>query len=302
MPSGVAAFDTDQETALFLQGKATAMTEYTGTAHGVDDPADSKVVGQDRLRRHPDAGEERARHRHVHLRHRVGRAEPGRRCQVPRVVHVEQGAAGVRRHGGSAAVTGSALRDAALGKKYRWLPAIADAVDNSVPEAEDAGRAEDGGPAGHRAQPGAGGGDLEEVRLPADRPVASDRLRPTRSTPTPSSRARTSRPVAERQAATTKVRARRARFLASPYLLLLPAAIALAAVSLYPLYYGVRASFTGTCTAATSARTGLRQLPHRLERPVLPQRDVDDGQVRVLSRSPSRRCWGWRWRCWCRAS
>lgn len=34
------------------------------------------------------------------------------------------------------------------------------------------------------------------------------------------------------------------RFVASPYLLLVPAAVALAGVSLYPLFYGVRASFT----------------------------------------------------------
>jgi multiple sugar transport system permease protein len=34
------------------------------------------------------------------------------------------------------------------------------------------------------------------------------------------------------------------RFMASPYLLLVPAAVALAGVSLYPLFYGVRASFT----------------------------------------------------------
>jgi multiple sugar transport system permease protein len=34
------------------------------------------------------------------------------------------------------------------------------------------------------------------------------------------------------------------RFLSSPYLLLVPAAIALAGVSVYPLFYGVRASFT----------------------------------------------------------
>jgi multiple sugar transport system permease protein len=40
------------------------------------------------------------------------------------------------------------------------------------------------------------------------------------------------------------VRALRGRFLASPYLLLVPAAIALAGVSLYPLFYGVRASIT----------------------------------------------------------
>ncbi|HEY0387607.1 MAG TPA: sugar ABC transporter permease [Gaiellales bacterium] len=45
-------------------------------------------------------------------------------------------------------------------------------------------------------------------------------------------------------AAGSSVRARRSRFLASPYLLLLPAAVALAAVSVYPLFYGVRASFT----------------------------------------------------------
>ena len=29
-----------------LQGKCTALTEYTGTAHGVDDPTPSKVVGK----------------------------------------------------------------------------------------------------------------------------------------------------------------------------------------------------------------------------------------------------------------
>ena len=40
------------------------------------------------------------------------------------------------------------------------------------------------------------------------------------------------------------VRARRGQFLASPYLLLLPAASRWRRVSLYPLFYGVRASFT----------------------------------------------------------
>jgi ABC-type sugar transport system permease subunit len=39
-------------------------------------------------------------------------------------------------------------------------------------------------------------------------------------------------------------RARRVRLPAGPYLLLLPAAVALAGVSLYPLFYGVRASLT----------------------------------------------------------
>ena len=45
----------------------------------------------------------------------------------------EQGAAGLRR-GGSAAVTGTALSDPELSKKYRWLPAIADAVNASFPK------------------------------------------------------------------------------------------------------------------------------------------------------------------------
>jgi multiple sugar transport system permease protein len=45
-------------------------------------------------------------------------------------------------------------------------------------------------------------------------------------------------------AATSKVRAGRGRILASPYLLLLPAAVALAGVSVYPLFYGFRASVT----------------------------------------------------------
>jgi multiple sugar transport system substrate-binding protein len=91
MPSGVAAFDTDQETAVFLQGHATAMTEYTGTAHGV-----VQGRGEGRLRGHAVSGEERSGHRHVHLRHRLGRSQPGRRGRVPGVVHVQQGAAGVR--------------------------------------------------------------------------------------------------------------------------------------------------------------------------------------------------------------
>ena len=69
------------------------------------------------------------------------------------------------------------------------------------------------------------------------------------------------------------VRARRGPILASPYLLLLPAAIALAAVSIYPLFYGVRASFTHYLYGRDVGFAGLDQLPRRLERHVLPQRD-----------------------------
>jgi multiple sugar transport system permease protein len=48
--------------------------------------------------------------------------------------------------------------------------------------------------------------------------------------------------MAERVAKGQRVREMRGRVLASPYLLLLPAVVALAGVSLYPLFYGIRAS------------------------------------------------------------
>jgi len=133
MPSGVAAFDTDQETALFLQGKATAMTEYTGTAHGVDDPSVSKVVNKVDFAATPK-------------QEKSGPAIGTFICGIASGAPNPAGAVAflewftsskVQQEfaaGGSAAVTGSALRDATLGKKYRWLPAIADAVDNSVPK------------------------------------------------------------------------------------------------------------------------------------------------------------------------
>jgi hypothetical protein len=44
MPSGVASFDTAEETQVMLEGKCTALTEYTGLVNRVDDPSSSKVV------------------------------------------------------------------------------------------------------------------------------------------------------------------------------------------------------------------------------------------------------------------
>ncbi|MGZ4430978.1 MAG: carbohydrate ABC transporter permease, partial [Gaiellales bacterium] len=51
-------------------------------------------------------------------------------------------------------------------------------------------------------------------------------------------------PVTQTTMRAGRVRAWWGTFLASPYLLLLPAAVALAGVSLYPLFYGIRASVT----------------------------------------------------------
>src|SRR6059058_5755086 len=44
MPAGVAEFDTDQETQVLLQGKCTALTEYTGLVHQVDNASSSQVA------------------------------------------------------------------------------------------------------------------------------------------------------------------------------------------------------------------------------------------------------------------
>ena len=133
MPSGVAAFDTSQETAVMLQGHCTAMTEYTGTAHVVDDPTQSKVVGKIDFAATP---------KQVKSGPAIGTFICGIASGAPNTAgavtflewftssKVQKEFAGV----GSAAVTGSALRDPGLGQKYRWLPAIADAVDNSIPK------------------------------------------------------------------------------------------------------------------------------------------------------------------------
>jgi multiple sugar transport system substrate-binding protein len=134
MPASVAEFDTDQETQVMLEGKCTALTEYTGLVHRVDDPTSSKVVGKIDMA-----------------------ATPAQETSGPAIgtfiCGIASGAkntpAAVKflewftsspvqtefaRQGGSAAVTGSALHDPQAVKKYRWLPAIADAVNNSVPK------------------------------------------------------------------------------------------------------------------------------------------------------------------------
>src|SRR6059058_5035596 len=125
MPSGVAAFDTDQETAAFLQGHATAMTEYTGTAHGVDDPTVSKVVGKVDFAATPS--QEKSGPAIGTFICGIASGAPNPAGAVAFLEwftssKVQQEFAG----GGSAAVTDSALRDSALGAKYRWLPDIAD--------------------------------------------------------------------------------------------------------------------------------------------------------------------------------
>jgi multiple sugar transport system substrate-binding protein len=134
MPKAVAEFDTDQEVQLLLQGKCTALTEYTGTTHAVDDPSASKVVGKIDFAATPSQT--------TH-----GPAIGTFICGIAAGAPNTQGAlqflewftsskvqTDFARDGGSAAVTDSALHDQQATSKYRWLPAIADAVNSSFPK------------------------------------------------------------------------------------------------------------------------------------------------------------------------
>jgi multiple sugar transport system substrate-binding protein len=134
MPTGTPEFDTDQETQVMLEGKNTALTEYTGLVHRVDDPSSSKVVGKIDMAATP-------------AQEKSGPAIGTFICGIASGAKNTQAAiqflewftsskvqTEFAREGGSAAVTGSALHDQQAVKKYRWLPAIADAVNNSVPK------------------------------------------------------------------------------------------------------------------------------------------------------------------------
>jgi multiple sugar transport system substrate-binding protein len=134
MPASVAAYDTAEETQSLLQGKCTALTEYTGLVHQIDNPSASKVIGKINTAATPK-------------QERSGPAIGTFICGIASGAKNPQGAVHYlewftssriqkefARRGGSAAVTGSALHDPVAVKKYRWLPAIADAVNNSVPK------------------------------------------------------------------------------------------------------------------------------------------------------------------------
>jgi multiple sugar transport system substrate-binding protein len=134
MPSGVAEFDTDQETQLMLQGKCTALTEYTGLTHRVDDQKDSKVVGMIDMAATPSQEKSGPAIGTFICGIASGTKNPDAAKQFLEWFTSSKVQKDFAAEGGSAAVTGSALRDAEISKKYRWLPAIADAVDNSVPK------------------------------------------------------------------------------------------------------------------------------------------------------------------------
>jgi multiple sugar transport system substrate-binding protein len=146
MSKSTPEFDTDQETSELLQGKAMALTEYTGTAvTAVDNPASSKVVGQ------------------IDFSTTPSQVKPGPAIGTF-IAGISSGAKNVEaakqfldwftsdkiqlqfaQNGGNAAVTKTALTDATAAGKYRWLPAIADSVANSTakPRTPDEPKMED---------------------------------------------------------------------------------------------------------------------------------------------------------------
>jgi multiple sugar transport system substrate-binding protein len=134
MPAGVAEFDTDQETQVMLEGKCIALTEYTGLVHRVDDKTSSQVVGKINMAATP-AQEKSAPP--------IGTFICGIASGAPNTAGAkhflewftsDKVQIDFARDGGSAAVTKSALEDPQATKQYRWLPAIKDAVNNSVPK------------------------------------------------------------------------------------------------------------------------------------------------------------------------
>jgi multiple sugar transport system substrate-binding protein len=134
MPAGVAEFDTDQETQVMLQGKCMALTEYTGLVHRVDDKKSSQVVGKIDMAATP-AQEKSGPAIGTFI---CGVASGSKNTDAAKQFLEWFTSSKVQtdfaRGDGSAAVTKSALTDPQAVKQFRWLPAIADAVNNSVPK------------------------------------------------------------------------------------------------------------------------------------------------------------------------
>ena len=145
MPAGAAEFDTDQEVQVMLEGKCTALTEYTGLAQRIDDPASSKVVGKISAATTPK--------QEMHappIGTFIASVSSGAKNPAGAVQFLEWFTSNdvqlefARKYGG-AAVTGTALNDPEAVKAHRWLPAIADSVNNSVqkPRTPDEPKMED---------------------------------------------------------------------------------------------------------------------------------------------------------------
>ncbi|HEX4571838.1 MAG TPA: extracellular solute-binding protein [Dongiaceae bacterium] len=145
MPDGVVEYDTDQEVQLMLEGKCTALTEYTGTAQRVDDPSSSKVVGKIYMAATPKQVKSGPAIGTFIASVSAGAKNPEGAVQFLEWFTSNDTQLEFARKYGGAAVTGTALNDPEAVQKHRWLPAIADAVNNSVqkPRTPDEPKMED---------------------------------------------------------------------------------------------------------------------------------------------------------------
>ena len=145
MPDGVAAYDTDQEVQLMLEGKCTALTEYTGLVQRVDDPASSKVVGKIDMVTTPKQEKHAPPIGTFIASVSAGAKNPEGAVQFLEWFTSSETQLEFARKYGGAAVTGSALNDAEAVQQHRWLPAIADSINNSVekPRTPDEPKMED---------------------------------------------------------------------------------------------------------------------------------------------------------------
>lgn len=134
MPAGVVEFDTDQETQVMLQGKCMALTEYTGLTHRVDDKNSSEVVGKIKMAATPS--QETSGPAIGTFICGVASGAPNTAAAVTFLDWFTSSKIQIdfAREGGSAAITKSALEDPTAVEQFRWLPAIKDAVNNSVPK------------------------------------------------------------------------------------------------------------------------------------------------------------------------
>ncbi len=245
MPAGVAEYDTDQEVQLMLEGKCTALTEYTGLAQRIDDPASSKVVGKITAANTPK--------QEIHgpaIGTFIASVASGAKNPEGAVQFLEWFTSSetqmefARKYGG-AAVTGSALNDPEAVQKHRWLPAIAEAVNTSVqkPRTPDEPKMED--ILGTHLNEAL----VEAIAAKANYDAIAKKHLTAAAGQISNSRAAISRPrIAHVLSLTAKAvesresRVQRLRLAAVPYLLLLPAMLALAAISLYPTIDGIDAS------------------------------------------------------------
>jgi multiple sugar transport system substrate-binding protein len=144
-PEGAAAFDTAEETQVMLEGKCTALTEYTGFVNRVDDPASSKVVGKINMATTPKQEKHGPAIGTFIASIASGAKNTEGAVQFLQWFTSSKVQLEFARKFGGAAVTGSALTDAEASSKHRWLPAIADSINNSVqkPRTPDEPKMED---------------------------------------------------------------------------------------------------------------------------------------------------------------